>query len=77
MLISIGISAFSRHKMEKSMRIVFMGSPDFAIPALRAICNVNFHDILAVYCQPAKPAGRGNELRKCAVHTKAENMLLW
>ena len=59
------------------MRIVFMGSPDFAIPALRAICNVNFHDILAVYCQPAKPAGRGNELRKCAVHTKAENMLLW
>ncbi len=38
-------------------RIVFMGSPDFAIPALQKLAQT--HDICAVYTQPAKPAGRG------------------
>ena len=38
-------------------RIVFMGSPDFAIPALQKLSET--HDICAVYTQPAKPAGRG------------------
>ena len=38
-------------------RIVFMGSPDFAIPALQKLAEN--HDICAVYTQPAKPAGRG------------------
>ena len=38
-------------------RIVFMGSPDFAIPALQKLAET--HDICAVYTQPAKPAGRG------------------
>jgi methionyl-tRNA formyltransferase len=38
-------------------RIVFMGSPDFAIPALQKLAETN--DICAVYTQPAKPAGRG------------------
>ena len=38
-------------------RIVFMGSPDFAIPALQKLAEI--HDICAVYTQPAKPAGRG------------------
>ncbi len=38
-------------------RIVFMGSPDFAIPALQKL--VKTHDVCAVYTQPARPAGRG------------------
>ena len=38
-------------------RIVFMGSPNFAIPALQKLAET--HDICAVYTQPAKPAGRG------------------
>ena len=38
-------------------RIVFMGSPDFAIPALQKLAKT--HDICAVYTQPPKPAGRG------------------
>ena len=38
-------------------RIVFMGSPNFAIPALQKLAEI--HDICAVYTQPAKPAGRG------------------
>ena len=44
-----------------------MGSPDFAVPALRALHGAG-HDIAAVYCQPARPAGRGQAVRRCPVH---------
>ena len=49
------------------MRIAFMGSPDFAVPALRALHQAG-HEIAAVYCQPARPAGRGKAVRRCPVH---------
>ncbi len=52
------------------MRIAFMGSPDFAVPALRAL-HAAGHDIAAVYCQPPRPAGRGHGLRRCPVHEAA------
>ncbi len=45
-----------------AMRLAFMGSPDFAVPALRAL-HAAGHDIAAVYCQPPRPAGRGQSLR--------------
>jgi methionyl-tRNA formyltransferase len=48
-----------------------MGSPDFAVPALRALHDRG-HDIVAVYCQPARPAGRGQAVRPCPVHAAAE-----
>lgn len=53
------------------LRIVFMGTPDFAVPALRALHEVG-HDIAAVYCQPPKPAGRGQTVQKTPVHLAAE-----
>ncbi|HKA99778.1 MAG TPA: methionyl-tRNA formyltransferase [Methyloceanibacter sp.] len=53
------------------MRIVFMGTPDFAIPALLAICEAG-HEVLAVYTQPPREAGRGMNLRKSPVHEVAE-----
>jgi methionyl-tRNA formyltransferase len=53
------------------MRIAFMGSPDFAVPALRAL-HKSGHDIAAVYCQPPRPAGRGHAVHHCPVHTAAE-----
>jgi methionyl-tRNA formyltransferase len=53
------------------MRIAFMGSPDFAVPALRALHGAG-HDIAAVYCQPARPAGRGQAVRLCPVQSTAE-----
>ncbi len=46
-----------------------MGSPAFALPALRALNQA--HDIVAVYSQPPRPAGRGNVLTPCPVHTEA------
>jgi len=52
------------------MNLVFMGSPDFAVPALTALAAA--HRVLAVYCQPPKPAGRGMAETKCAVHRAAE-----
>lgn len=53
------------------MRIVFMGSPDFAVPSLDALVEAG-HDVVAVYAQPPRPAGRGKAERKTAVHERAE-----
>ena len=55
------------------MRIIFMGSPDFAVPALNALAEAG-HEIAAVYCQPPRPAGRGKADRKTAVHEWAEQL---
>ncbi len=54
-----------------AMRVVFMGTPDFAVPALRALVAAE-HDVAAVYCQPPRPAGRGQSLRQCPVHAAAD-----
>ncbi len=53
------------------MRLAFMGSPEFAVPALRALGDAG-HEIAAVYCQPPRPAGRGQAPRRCAVHVAAD-----
>jgi methionyl-tRNA formyltransferase len=55
------------------MRIIFMGSPEFAVPALDALVKAG-HEIVAVYCQPPRPAGRGKADRKTAVHERAEQL---
>ncbi|MDE1900907.1 MAG: methionyl-tRNA formyltransferase [Alphaproteobacteria bacterium] len=59
--------------MTHPLRIAFMGTPDFAVTALRAL-HAAGHDIAAVYCQPPKPAGRGHQLQKTPVHRAAEEM---
>ncbi|MEJ0061961.1 MAG: methionyl-tRNA formyltransferase [Alphaproteobacteria bacterium] len=48
-----------------------MGTPDFAIPALRALHEAG-HAIAAVYSQPPKPSGRGHHIHKSPVHLYAE-----
>ncbi len=53
------------------LRLVFMGSPAFALPSLAAILGAG-HEIAAVYTQPPRPAGRGMEKRKSPVHAFAE-----
>ncbi|HET9147094.1 MAG TPA: methionyl-tRNA formyltransferase [Acetobacteraceae bacterium] len=55
------------------MRLAFIGSPGFAVPALVALHEAG-HDIAAVYCQPPKPAGRGHRETKCPVHQAAERL---
>ncbi len=54
-----------------TLRVVFMGTPDFAVPTLSEIVGAA-HDVAAVYTQPPRPAGRGLEPRKSPVHRFAE-----
>ena len=53
------------------MRLAFMGTPDFAVPALQALAAAG-HEIAAVYCQPPRPAGRGKAPRPSPVQMEAE-----
>ncbi|WP_380877858.1 methionyl-tRNA formyltransferase [Sphingomonas sp. DBB INV C78] len=53
------------------MRIAFMGTPDFAVPTLDALVAAG-HDVVAVYCQPPRPAGRGKALAPSPVQKRAE-----
>ncbi|UXN62613.1 methionyl-tRNA formyltransferase [Phyllobacterium zundukense] len=54
------------------MRIIFMGTPEFSVPILNALIGQG-HEIVAVYSQPPRPAGRrGLELTPSAVHRNAE-----
>ncbi|WP_022681348.1 methionyl-tRNA formyltransferase [Sphingobium bisphenolivorans] len=55
------------------MRIIYMGTPDFAVPALDALRAAG-HAIAAVYSQPPRPAGRGKALRPSPVHARAEQL---
>jgi methionyl-tRNA formyltransferase len=56
------------------MKIIFMGTPDFSVPVLRALAAR--HDIVAVYTQPPRPAGRGKDLRPTPVHAAADALNL-
>ena len=51
------------------MRVVFMGTPDFSVPALEAIHAQ--HQVVCVYTQPPRPAGRGKKDRPTPVHARA------
>ena len=53
------------------MKLVFMGTPEFSVPALEAL-HAAGHDIVAVYTQPPRPAGRGKKDRPSAVQKRAE-----
>ena len=55
------------------MRIIFMGTPDFAVPALTALVEAG-HEVVAAYSQPPRPAGRGKQLMPSPVQRKAEEL---
>lgn len=52
------------------MKIIFMGTPEFSVPVLEALHR--HHEVVAVYCQPPRPAGRGKADRPSPVQAKAE-----
>lgn len=54
------------------MRVVFMGTPDFAVPTFNAIIAAG-HEVIAAYSQPPRPAGRGKKLQPSPVHLAAES----
>jgi methionyl-tRNA formyltransferase len=53
------------------LRVIFMGTPQFAVPALAALI-ASSHEVVAVYSQPPRPAGRGMKLTPSPVHLLAE-----
>jgi methionyl-tRNA formyltransferase len=53
------------------LRLAFLGSPAFAVPALEALVRAG-HEMACVYTQPARPAHRGHAMTKCAVQEAAE-----
>ncbi|MEM9343607.1 MAG: methionyl-tRNA formyltransferase [Pseudomonadota bacterium] len=53
------------------MRLVFMGTPDFSIPALNALVEAG-HDVVCAYTQPPRRAGRGKKERPTPVHARAD-----
>lgn len=52
------------------MRVIFMGTPEFSVPALEAVAAR--HEVVCVYSQPPRPAGRGKALRPSPVQARAE-----
>ena len=52
------------------MKVVFMGTPDFSVPVLQAL--IRKHDVICVYTQPPRPAGRGHKLTPSPVQVEAE-----
>lgn len=52
------------------MKVVFMGTPDFAVPVLEKLAEK--HQVVCVYTQPPRPAGKGYKLTPSPVHQKAE-----
>jgi len=54
-----------------SLRIIFMGTPEFSVPTLTEIIG-HGHEVVAVYSQPPRPSGRGMAERKSPVHVQAE-----
>ena len=54
------------------MRIVFMGTPDFAVPVLKALAKA--HDVIAVYTRAPKESGRGKKINKSPIHLLAEEL---
>ena len=56
---------FIGNKLSSPLNIIFAGTPDFAAHHLAALLDTE-HNIVAVYCPPDKPAGRGKKLTSCA-----------
>ncbi len=54
------------------MRLIFMGTPDFAVPTLQALIDAPEYEVVAVYSQPPRPAGRGQKLTPSPVQQLAE-----
>ncbi|MEM9439534.1 MAG: methionyl-tRNA formyltransferase, partial [Pseudomonadota bacterium] len=57
----------------KPLRLIYMGTADFAVPALRRLARSR-HDVVAVYTQPARPAGRGMQPRPSPIARAADEL---
>ena len=59
--------------MNNKIKTIFMGTPDFAVPSLKALIKDNRYDVIACFTQPDKAIGRSGDLRKTPIKILAEN----
>ena len=59
--------------MSKPLKIAFMGTPEFSVHILDALVKAG-HEVVCVYCQPPRPAGRGHRLQPSPVQLRAEEL---
>ena len=59
-----------------TIRIIYAGTPEFSVPALQMLLDSSGYDVVAVYTQPDRPAGRGRALKASPVKRKAEDYAL-
>ena len=59
-----------------SLRIVFMGTPEFAVPSLKALVRAGY-EVVGVVCQPDRPRGRSGKLAPCEVKAAALELGLY
>jgi methionyl-tRNA formyltransferase len=64
---------FAGHFQNMPLRLIFMGTPEFAVPTLRALAEQG-HEIVAVYTREPKPSGRGMKLQPSAVAREADRL---
>src|SRR2546430_5535986 len=62
-----------RHRFKMPLRLIFMGTPEFAVPTLLELV-AHGHEIAAVYTRAAKPAGRGMKLQSTPVEVEARRL---
>src|SRR5436305_2015586 len=65
-------AAHPQDRLRVPVRLVFFGTPEFAVPSLEAVARA--HDVALVVAQPDKPAGRGMKLQAPAVAVKAREL---
>ena len=65
------VSSHAKTKKETGLKLIFAGTPEFAVPCLQALIDSQ-HDVIAVYTQPDRPAGRGRQLTASPVKKLAE-----
>jgi methionyl-tRNA formyltransferase len=53
------------------MRVIFMGTPQYAVPTLKTLLSMNHVEVVAVYSQPPRPKGRGHHMQPSPVHVLA------
>jgi methionyl-tRNA formyltransferase len=66
------MTSVTRSEKSPRLRVVFMGTPDFAVQTLRALHQ--HHEVVAVYTQPDRPVGRGLELKPPPVKVEAQRL---
>ncbi len=64
-------SAAASTPHDRPLRIVYMGTPDFAVPALRALIERSPHEVVGVVTNPDRPSGRGKKMRASPVKRAA------